>query len=506
METTVIVVGAGPTGLLLGCELGLAGVPAVLVDQSPQRPELSRAGGVTPRTAEVLDLRGLLEPLRAEVGISGPDEGHFAGLPVTPDSLDSRYPWLLLPQLGMEHFFERRLAELGVPLLRGHRLTGLEQDAEGVTAYLDGQTRRLRGQYLVGADGGHSTTRKLAGIEFPGTASTAWSVVSDVLLADPIPATVPTTIGPFWSHTRQDGDNWTVLLPFDGVYRLIFGGPQQQALPRETPVTEAEATAALAATYRPGVEVAKVLHGSRFGNAYRLAERYRSGRIFLAGDAAHVHPPMGGQGLNLGVQDAMNLGWKLAVASAGYTSDELLDSYHAERHPVGASVVRNTKAQSALARAARDEEIAALRESVSELLAQPGAAGMLAGLVSGVDIRYPMPDAPDHPLLGKRMPDLDLDGPDRVYQLFHDGKPVLLDGTGELGAVAECWADRVRWQHTGIDLPAPALLVRPDGYVCWAGADPESLRAALTRWFGANARRSRPCARAASRPASAVAD
>jgi 2-polyprenyl-6-methoxyphenol hydroxylase-like FAD-dependent oxidoreductase len=483
METTVIVVGAGPTGLMLGCELGLAGVPTVLVDAEPERPGLSRAGGVTPRTAEVLDLRGLLAPLLAEAGMPGPDEGHFADLPVSAESLDSRYSWLLIPQLAMERFLERRLAELGVPLLRGHGLTGLAQDEGGVTAQLDGQTWRLRGQYLVGADGGHSATRKLAGIDFPGTASTAQSVVSDVLLADPVPDTVPSTIGSFGSHVRQQGEHWSMLLPFGGVYRLVFGGPEQQELPRDAPITEAEATASLAATYGPGVVVTKVLHGSRFGNAYRLAERYRAGRVFLAGDAAHIHPPMGGQGLNLGVQDAMNLGWKLAAVARGDAAGELLDSYHVERHPVGASVLHNIRAQSALARAAMDEEIAALHDIVSDLAAQPGAARFLAGLMSGVDIRYPVPDAPEHPLLGKRMPDLDLDG-GRLAELFRDGTGVFLDGTGDLGVVVDAWTDRVRVHRTDARLPASALLVRPDGYVCWAGADAESLGCALHRWFG----------------------
>jgi 2-polyprenyl-6-methoxyphenol hydroxylase-like FAD-dependent oxidoreductase len=485
METTVVVVGAGPTGLMLGCELGLAGVPTVLVDAQPERSGLSRAGGITPRTAEVLDLRGLLEPLLDEAGVPSLGEGHFADLPISAESLDSRHSWLLVPQVAIEQFLERRLAELGVPLLRGHRLTGLEQDEDGVTAHLDGRTRRLRGRFLVGADGGHGATRKLAGIAFPGTPSTAQSVVSDVLLADPVPDTVPSAIGSFGSHLRQRGEHWSVLLPFGGVHRLIFGGPEQQELARDAPITEAEASAALAATYGPEVVVAKVLHGSRFGNAHRLAEHYRACRVFLAGDAAHVHPPMGGQGLNLGVQDAMNLGWKLAAVARGDAPDDLLDSYHVERHPVGASVIHNIRAQGALARAPMDEEIAALRDIVADLLAAPGAARFLAGLMSGVDIRYPVPDAPPHPLLGKRLPDLDLDGGGRVYELFHDGTGVLLDGTGDLGAVAEPWAGRVRVRHAGIELPAPALLVRPDGYVCWAGEEAESLVSALTRWFGA---------------------
>ena len=490
MDTAVVVVGAGPTGLMLGCELGLAGVPTVLVDESPGLPGLSRAGGLQPRTAELLDLRGLLEPLLAEAGLPGPDDGHFAGLPVSAASLDTRYPWLLVPQLRLEQFLQRRLGELGVPLLRGHRLTGLDQDDTGVIAHLAGPTAMVRGRYLVGADGGHSTTRKLAGIGFPGTASTAQSVVSDVLLAEPVPDDVPTTIGPFMSHNRRTGDSWTVLLPFDGTYRLIFGGPRQQELARDAPVTEAEATEALAATYGPGAVVSKVLHGSRFGNAYRLAERYRSGRVFLAGDAAHVHPPMGGQGLNLGVQDAMNLGWKLAAVLTGHGGEELLDSYHVERHQAGAAVVHNTKAQGALSRHVLDEEIAALRDIVADLLTQPDAARWLAELMSGVGIRYPMPGAPDHPLLGKRMPDLDLDDGGRVYELFHEGAGVLLDGTGDdaIGVVAGEWGERVRQHRTRVDLPAPAVLVRPDGYVCWAGDDAESLRSVLVRWFGAPVR------------------
>ncbi|AZQ70892.1 FAD-dependent oxidoreductase [Streptomyces luteoverticillatus] len=472
MDTDVIVVGAGPTGLTVANELGLAGVRAVVLERLPERTGQSKALNLQPRTAEMLDMRGWLDPVldRAVTTLPG---GHFAGIPLDYTALDTAYPYQVgIPQARVEEFLEAHLATYGIPVLRGHELAGLTQDADGVTATVtgpDGTGRRLRAAYLVGADGGRSRVRKELGVGFPGRDGRYSLVVADIVLADD--SALPTD----WRLPNPDEDDGDVfLIPLgDGVHRFLFAGPEQQKHDKDDPVTDDEVRAALATAKRFRPQLLEVRWASRFTDAARQAERYVSGRVALAGDAAHVHLPAGGQGMNLGVQDAFNLGWKLAAAvrgrGQGRTPERLLDTYHSERHPVGADVLANTRAQGVMMWP--DDDVRALRGILGGLLAMPEANRRIAGMISGIDIRYDMPGAPGHPLLGARLP-----------VRLTAGRGALL---GPDGGAALPWAGRVDMG------PAPegvagTVLVRPDGYVCWAGpaGDGASLRAALERWFG----------------------
>ncbi|MEV4434374.1 FAD-dependent monooxygenase [Streptomyces sp. NPDC049555] len=470
-DTDVIVVGGGPTGLTLAGELGLAGVRAVVLERQPVRSGQSKALNLQPRTAEMLDMRGWLEPVLDRALTTVPT-GHFAGIPLDYDVFDTAFPYQVgIPQARVEEFLEDNLAAYDVPVLRGHELTGLAQDADGVTATVttpDGTTRRLRAAYAVGADGARSRVRKEARIAFPGREGRLSMVVADVVLADD--GTLPTQ----WSLPRYDArEDRPFLIPLGGgVFRFLFGGPEQQERDRDAPVTDDEVRAALRPARGAGPELVEVRWASRFTDAARQAEQYRAGRVLLAGDAAHIHLPAGGQGLNLGVQDAFNLGWKLAAVVTGRAGADLLDTYHAERHPVGAGVLRNTRAQGALGYP--DEDVHALRETVAEMLAQPDANRYVAGLVSGLGIRYPMPGAPPHPLLGARMPGVRLpDGRGRLLAPPRAPEDLLGPWRERVGLVADA--------ATGAD----AVLVRPDGYVCWAGPPAQGPpRTALESWFG----------------------
>jgi hypothetical protein len=334
--------------------------------------------------------------------------------------------------------------------------------------------------------------RTLLGLDFPGTAGTMSAVAADVVLAPGAERHLPTAGSGVADRIRRDGDAWTMLLPLgEGTYRLVFGW-DGRAEPRDVPVTVEEVRAALAATYGPEVALATLLGASRFGDAYRQLPAYRTGRVLFAGDAAHIHPPLSGQGFNLGVQDAVNLGWKLAATVRRWAPPGLLDTYHSERHPVAARVLRAVRAQTVLMQGHRDEGVAALREIVADLVELPDTRRYLTELMAGLSIRYDMPGAPAHALLGRRMPDVDLVGsPARVAELLRAGRGVLVGfgpGVGPgIGAVPG-WADRVdaaRVETAGAP-PAAAVLVRPDGYVCWASdGDERGLREALGDWFGA---------------------
>lgn len=491
--------GAGPTGLLLAHELALAGVRATVVERAVERSRMSRAGNLQPRTIEVLELRGLLAPLVAR-GLVDRERalGHFGALPVPLEygGWGTRHPYQLrIPQARLEDFLEERVRERGVVLRVGAAVTGVEQDGDGVTARLDGPTGndRLRGRFLVACDGAHSTVRGLLGVAFPGRPGTMSAVLADVTLA----ATgtgVRTERRHFSEHVQPFPDGWAVLTPLDGgVFRFIFGGAAQQRLGREAPVTPAEVQRALHAAYGPERELGELRAASRFSDASRQVERYRCGRVLLAGDAAHVHTPMGGQGLNLGLQDAFNLGWKLAAEVQGRAPEGLLDTYHTERHPVGARVLQNTRAQAALNAPA--EDAADLRAIFAELLRLPEANRHLSGMISGLDIRYELPGGDAHAEIGRRVPDLDLDletggGPARVSDLLHAGRGALLElgETPLLGEVVAPWSGRV--DHVAARSPEPvdwdAALVRPDGHLCWAGSGHAraGLLDALGRWFG----------------------
>jgi 2-polyprenyl-6-methoxyphenol hydroxylase-like FAD-dependent oxidoreductase len=475
MQTEVIIVGGGPTGLMLANELTLAGIPTVVLERQLARSTQSRAGGLQPRTAEVLDLRGLLDPLldqalpRAEVG------GHFAGLPVELDCRPwrTRHPYpVAIPQARLEAFLEQRLVSQNVPVLRGCEVSSVEQDADGVTV------GDIRGRYLVACDGGHSTVRKVLGVPFPGSAGRMSAVVADITLASRSAAVLGTR-GHFSQHIKSINGFFGALAPIEGdLYRLMFGKLSGEGPDRETPVDPEEVREALRAVYGSETELGELREASRFSDATRQVERYREGRVFFAGDAAHIHLPLGGQGVNLGIQDAVNLGWKLAAAVQGWAPDGLLESYHAERRPVADRVLHNTRAQSVIMNAAQDENVAAVRELFIDLLQLPEANRAISGMMSGLDVHYPG--------LGPRMIDLDLtteEGPSRVSRLMHSGRGLLLSFDDTPRSVGR-WADRVDHVRAKTDEAIDAVLIRPDGYIAWSATDDQPLEAALAQWFG----------------------
>jgi 2-polyprenyl-6-methoxyphenol hydroxylase-like FAD-dependent oxidoreductase len=478
VDTDVLIVGAGPTGMTLANELLLAGVSTMFVDKLPQRSDLSKAGGVQSRTLEALDQRGLLEPLLA-TGDHPITTGHFAGIPLRLDSGRHRLPWRSVPQVVIEGFFEQHLAAHGLHARRDHELVGLAQDDHGVTAaFADGATLRCR--YLVAADGAHSTVRSLLRAEFPGQPGTLTITSADVRLGGVEPST---------SHTWNEDGHWAALFPLGTdaqgrqLRRLVLGGPRR-SLPREAPVTEDEIRDGLRTVFGSRVHLLELRYARRITNASRQVEQYRHGRVFLAGDAAHVHLPLGAQGMNTGMQDAFNLGWKLGAAVHGWAPRNLLDTYHAERHPAGAAALRNVRAQSLLMdwSGTRDPDVLAARETFTAMAQLPDVQHHLADLMSGMAVRYPMPGTETHPLVGRPAPDLDL-GPARVHELLRSGHGILLDPADTFAKAADPWSDRVnRVDRVGQGADTDPMLIRPDGYVCWAGTDdPEP---ALHHWFG----------------------
>ena len=480
-EHDVVIAGGGPTGLMLAGELALGGADVVIVERrADQTMDGSRAGGLHARTIEVLDQRGIADRFLAAGAVM--QTNGFAYLRLDVADFPSPHPYgLQLWQSEFEPILADWVASLGVPTVRSRRVVAFVQDDDGVDVELSGG-ERLRARYLVGCDGGRSTVRKLAGIELAGLDAAASWMIAQVHLDEP-------EVG-----IRPEGGG------IGPVHRDGTPGPFAVVLKERTIELEAEPTfddlrAALVAAYGTDFGASDPIWISRFADASRQAVRYRRGRVLLAGDAAHLHPPHGGQGLNTGVQDAVNLGWKLAQVVAGTSPDSLLDTYHDERHPVGAQVLRNVEAQVALT--TPDPRHDSLRAVVGELLATDDGRRHMAGMMSGLSIRYELGGG--HPLVGWRVPDLALDaedGPVRMFELLHAARPVLVH-LGEPGAVELAgWADRVRLVEATTDgpwelpvhgpIPAPtALLVRPDGHVAWAGdpADP-ALPDALTTWFG----------------------
>jgi 2-polyprenyl-6-methoxyphenol hydroxylase-like FAD-dependent oxidoreductase len=489
MPGKVVIAGAGPTGMTLACELRLAGVDVVVLDRLAARPEESRANALQIRTMEVFDQRGFLEPFLRE-GKRMPS-AHFSGLHFTMGHYPTRYPYsLLIRQSRVERLIEARALELGVRVRWSSEVIGLEQDDKRVAVEL-ANGEWIAADYLVGCDGPRSAVRRLAGIGFPGTPSTLTALLGDVQLDDP-PDGQPIM------EQREHG-NITVLA-HPGFFRVVTveydGAPDRTA-----PVDLAELRGAAIRIAGTDFGMRDPQWLSRFGDAARLAESYRERRALLAGDAAHIHFPAGGQGLNVGVQDAVNLGWKLAAVINGHAPDALLDTYHAERHPVGQRLVENTRAQVALGRL--DPQSTALRALFSRLMdtVEP-VTRQLGEMITALDVRYPLGD--DHPLVGARVPDADLNtaaGPRRLYTLLHTARPVLLDlSGGSVLRLATDWSNRVdlveavpelpRWSLpvTGeVESPA-AVLIRPDGYVAWVGddTDPAGLHRALTTWCGAS--------------------
>ncbi|MFI9823600.1 FAD-dependent monooxygenase [Streptomyces sp. NPDC052013] len=483
VEAEVVVVGAGPTGLTLACELALAGVGTLVLEKAPRRIEQVKGGGIQPRTAELLELRGLLAPLLASGGSYVREGGHFAALPVpldcTPWRTSHPFP-IAIPQWKVEEVLEERAVGQGARVLRDATVCAVEPDDDGVTLVTTGGLR-VRARHAVACDGGHSTVRKLLGLPFPGRPGTHEAVLADIRLATASPL-VPRQSGHMSTLTRQAGGHWAMLVPLGGdLYRLTCGRTRradetgQDDFDRDSPVTPAEISAALQAVYGSETTLGTVENASRFTDATRQLEHYRVGRVLFAGDAAHIHPPLGGQGLNLGIQDAFNLGWKLAATVQGRAPHDLLDSYHAERHPVAAETLHHTSAQRVLADPEPGADAAALRDIVIDLLRLPDANRHIAGLMSGLSLRHPLPG--DHPLTGHRVPDADLvtdSGPTRLSALFRSGHAVLLDLTRGLPDDLRL-PPRIDLVHATCpeDIGAAVLLVRPDGYVCWAADDSE---------------------------------
>lgn len=480
----VIIVGGGPTGLMLAGELKLARVDAAVVERRPnQEVAGSRAGGFHARTIEVLDQRGIADRFVTQgqvMQITG-----YAMNPIDISDFPSRRNYgLALPQEPIERTLAAWVTELGVTIYRDREFTGLSQDDSGVRIeLLDGS--RMEAQYLAGCDGGRSLVRKLAGIEFPG-----WDPSASYLIAE-----CETAEEPAWG-LRHGEKGVNGIAKLDGGKRARIVLIEPNVMKGDAPELD-DLQKALTAVYGTDFGIRNVTWLSRFTDAARQAASFRARRVLLAGDAAHIHSPAGGQGLNTGVQDAVNLGWKLAQVLHGTSPASLLDTYHAERHPVAARVIKHNMAQTALMRG--DARTTAARETLGELFKGSDARKHYGALMSGLDIHYDL--GPGHPLLGRRMPDLDVEtgGATRpVYSLLHAAQPLFLN-FGEPGSFAlTSWPDRVRRadaRYTGPwELPllgsvaAPkAVLVRPDGYVAWVSEGSDGgLRAALSTWFGSS--------------------
>jgi 3-(3-hydroxy-phenyl)propionate hydroxylase len=481
-EHAVVIAGGGPTGLMLAGELALAGVEVVIVERrASQELEGSRAGGLHSRTIEVLDQRGIADRFLSQGQVA--QVGSFSGIPLDISDFPTRHNYgLALRQNRFEEILAGWVGELPVPIHRGVEVTGFTQDDTGVDIEVsDG--RPLRARYLVGCDGGRSLIRKAAGIEFPGWDPTISSLLAEVEMRDEPEVGI-----------RRNEQGTQAIGPLEDGRRFGVVVSERYDRHRGEP-TLRDVGEALVAVWGTDYGVHSPTWITRFTDMTRQAASYREGRVLLAGDAAHVHYPVGGQGLNIGVQDAVNLGWKLAQVVNETSPESLLDTYEAERHPVGARVLSNTMAQTALTRC--DARMDALRDTMSELLGMDEPRKRFAAMVSGLDIHYDLGEG--HPLLGRRMPDLDLDttdGPRRVFTLLHAARPVLLN-LGEPGgfdiAPRADRVDLIDAKYVGAwELPvlgavaAPAaVLIRPDGYVAWVGepADP-GLPDALSGWFG----------------------
>ncbi|WP_328757742.1 rifampin monooxygenase [Streptomyces sp. NBC_00271] len=481
----VIVVGGGPTGLMLAGELRLHGVHVVVLDKLTEPTKESRGRGLHTRSVEMMDQRGLLDRFLAvsekfQVG------GFFGGiLKPWPDRLDTAHPYgLSTLQPATERLLNERAVELGAEIRRGCEVVGLSQSDDGsgsgagsgagVTVELADGTH-LRSRYLVGCDGGRSVVRKELGVAFPGEPAKVETLLGDMEMTED-QATVAAVV----EEVRKTHLRFGTIPNGDGTYRVIVPA-EGVSEDRTTAPTFEEFTQRLRAVAGTDFGVHSPRRLSRFGDATRQAERYRVGRVLLAGDAAHIHPPTGGQGLNLGVQDAFNLGWKLAAEVNGWAPEGLLDSYHAERHPVGARVLDNTRAQITLL--GTDPGATALRELLSKLMDFEEVNRYVTGMITAVGVRYDFGEG--HELLGRRMRDVGLKR-GRLYELMHGGRGLLLDQTGRLSVAG--WADRVdHVVDVSEELDAPAVLLRPDGHVAWVGEDQRDLVGRLPKWFGAAA-------------------
>jgi 2-polyprenyl-6-methoxyphenol hydroxylase-like FAD-dependent oxidoreductase len=471
----VTVVGGGPTGVFLASELRLHGVRVLVLEQEPEPTRVVRALGLHARSIEVLDQRGLLDRF-LPLGTQYPVGGFFAGInKPAPDRLDTAHPYVLgIPQPTTERLLTEHAIELGVDIRRGREVIGLSQDDHEVTVDLADGTQ-LRSRYLVGCDGGRSTVRKLLGVGFPGEpARREW-------LSGEVEATAsPEEVAAVVTEVRKTQRGFGVGPSGDGLYRVVVPAEgvaeDRSVLPT---LEEVKQRLQVFAGTDFGIHSPRWL--SRFGDATRQAERYRTGRVLLAGDAAHIHPPTGGQGLNLGLQDAFNLGWKLAADVNGWAPEGLLDSYHTERHAVAADVLNTTRAQVELLSTEPGPQ--AVRRLVSDLMDFDDVNRFLIEKITAIGVRYDFGEG--HRLLGRRLRDVRRKR-GRLYALMHGGRGLLLDQTGRLSVAG--WADRV--DHVidvSEELDVPAALLRPDGHVAWVGEDQRDLLSTLPTWFGAAA-------------------
>ena len=494
LPNDVLIAGAGPTGLMLAGELALAEIDVAIVERrGSQDLAGSRAGGLHSRTLEVLDQRGIAERFLSEGQKA--QVAMFAGTRLDISNFPTRHNYGLgLWQNHIERILGGWIRELNVPILFDTEITGFAQDERGVEVELS-DAPSMRAKYLVGCDGGRSPVRKAAGIEFPGWDATTSSLIAQVEMAENPPLGIHRNAFGIHSFGRMEYEirDGEVVYGDRGPISVMV--TEQHVGPTTEP-TVRDLKQALIAVCGTDYGIHSPIWISRFTDMSRQAACYRKGRVLLAGDAAHVHAPDGGQGLQTGVQDAVNLGWKLAQVVKGSSPESLLDTYHAERHPIAARVLRNTMAAVALRRP--DERTKALRDTMSELLGIDEPRKMFAAMMSGLDIHYDL--GVGHPLLGRRMPDLDLvtaNGPLRVFTLLHDARPVLLN-LGEPGGFnIGPWADRVQlidaknvgvWELPvlGAVNPPIAVLIRPDGYVAWVGDGTQlGLSDALMTWFGA---------------------
>jgi 3-(3-hydroxy-phenyl)propionate hydroxylase len=482
-EHAVVIAGGGPTGLMLAGELALAGIDVAIVERRASQDLVGvRAGGLHARTIEVFDQRGIADRFLSQGQLHRVGMG-FRHTPLDISDLASRHSYfLVLWQQHIERILADWVDELGVRVYRGREVTGFAQDDSSVDAALSDGTS-LRAEYLVGCDGGRSTIRKAAGIEFAG-----WDPTKSWLIAE-----AQMTEEPAWGFREDATGTFAIAKLEDGRAMRVVLTEQELKIGGE-PILD-DVREGLIAVYGTDYGIHTPASISRFTDMTRQAVAYRDRRVLLAGDAAHVHPPMGGQGLNIGVQDAVNLGWKLAQVVKRISPEGLLDTYHVERHPIGARVLRNTMAHVALSRL--DDRGRVLGDIIAELLQLDEIRKQITAEASGLGIRYELGEG--HPLLGRRMPDLDLitaDGPLRAFTLLHDARPMLLN-LGEPGCIdITPWADRVSlidakylgsWELPAIgSVSAPdAILVRPDGYVVWVGDLTQvGLADALTTWFG----------------------
>jgi len=482
IEHAVVICGGGPTGLMLAGELALAGVDVAIVERrSSQELAGTRAGGLHARSIEVLDQRGIADRFLSAGSVA--QIAGFAWLPLDMSDFPTRHNYgLALGQNHIERIMADWVEELAVKIYRDRNVTGFAQTETSVDVELsDGQS--IQGHYLVGCDGGRSLIRKMAGIDFPGWDPTISHLIAEVELAEE----------PEWGLRRDAAGIHSLSKMEDGVTVRVL--VTEQGAGRTGQPTLRDLSEVLISIYGIDYGVHNPTWISRFTDAARQAATYRNGRVLLAGDAAHVHYPTGGQGLNLGLQDAVNLGWKLAQVVKEISLESLLDTYQTERHPVAAIVLRNTLAQVALLRF--DDRTNALREIMSELLKMDEPRRRIAGMMSGLDVRYDLGE--EHPLIGRRMPDLDLitgGGETRVFELLRDARPLLLNLGDSGGVDISQWADRVQvidgtyggvWKLPVLgEVAAPsAVLIRPDGYVAWVGEPSDAgLIETLSKWFG----------------------